>query len=748
MGEPMAGFGGELRRRREDAGLSLDKLAMRVPYSKSHLSKVETGGARADRALAEACDAALGTSGVLAALLADTVRSRGTSGFAGLPAVTRYFAGRADERARVGAALLEQHTGAAVCVLHGMAGVGKTALALRAAWDVEAQFPDGCLFFDLNSDTVEPAGVSSAEALGRLLHALGVPGEVIPRDTDGRANLYRDRLRGRRMLLVLDNVRSVSQVAPLLPAEPRCGVLITSRNRLNALDDAVHVPVDVLPAAPAIALFRDVGGPRVPAGDEVVARVVEYCGRLPLAVRIAAARFRGNPMWTSADFAARLADEAHRLPTLDDGERSVSAAFSLSYRDLPADQRRMLGLLCLHPGRDIPVRAAAALAGSSLPAAEHLLWSLCDAHLITARPGGYVGFHDLVRVFVTEQVLPALPVAEQDAALCRLLDLVLFQTAASDSLLSPHRYRPPVNLPDPPGVAERFTDAEAALAWLDAEWPSLVALCGLASAHGLHNRCWQLAFFLRDYFFHAKLWGPWTGTHQLALASARLAGDDLATAMTLNNLGMAHVDSGSPEAARDCYREALGLFSSLADEHGAANARSNLAWANLYLGDHSAALRDLKTALDFYRRTGATRNAAITLRGIALTEAEMGSLTDALSNAEQARDELRELELELDMAMALNCIAWIHFRAHRYPEAATFYQQAVEWGASSGMRYEVARAHTGLGNVAAAVRNHAKATELWSAAAESAADLSPVVVGEARARRGLESLASSAPEQE
>ncbi|MBV9445874.1 MAG: tetratricopeptide repeat protein [Streptosporangiaceae bacterium] len=738
MSEPPKGFGEELRSRRQTAGLSLAELATRIHYSKSHLSKVENGHTRPDRVFAEACDTALGASGALIALLTDDARPRGIIRFSGLPAATRYFVGRVEELTRIGAALLDQNTGAAVCVLHGMAGVGKTALALRAAWDVEAQFPDGCLFFDLNADTVGSTGVSSAEALDRLLHALGVFGEDIPRDTDGKANLYRDRLRGRRMLLVLDNIHSVRQVAPLLPAEPRCGVLITSRNSLNALDDAVHVPVDILPVAQAIALFRDVGGMRVPDDDEVVARIVEYCGRLPLAVRIAAARFRSNPTWMLCDFAARLADEAHRLRTLDDGERSVSAAFSLSYRNLSADQRRMFGLLSLHPGRDIAIRAAAALAGAGLPETEHLLRPLCDAHLIIQRPSGYVGFHDLVRVFATEYALPTLPAAEQDAAMCRLLDLVLFQTAASDSMLTPHRYQPPIDLPDLPDVAEGFTDKEEALAWLDAEWPSLVALCGVASAHGRHERCWQLAFFLRDYFFHAKLWAPWIVTHQLALTSARLAGDDRATAMTLNNLGIAHVDSGNPKAARNHYTEALRLFRSLADEHGAATARSNLAWANLYLGNHMAALRHLKIALDFYRSTGATRNAAITLRGIALTEAEMGSFTDALRDAEQAHDELRELELELDMAMALNCIAWIHFRANRYREAATFYERAVESGERIGSRHEVARAQTGLGNVAAVVRDHMKATELWSLAGKSMSNLSPVVVGEARARHSLE----------
>jgi tetratricopeptide (TPR) repeat protein len=182
----------------------------------------------------------------------------------------------------------------------------------------------------------------------------------------------------------------------------------------------------------------------------------------------------------------------------------------------------------------------------------------------------------------------------------------------------------------------------------------------------------------------------------------------------------------------------MRLCHSLADEPGAATTRSNLGWANLYLGNYTAALRQLKIALDFYQRNGVARNVAITLRGIALSEAEMGSFANALRHAEQARDEVRELDLELDMMMALNCIAWVHFRANRYQEAARHYAQVVELGERNGSQYEVARAQTGLGNVAAAMRDHTKAVELWSLAEGSTSSLRSKVVGETRTRRSLE----------
>ncbi len=710
--------------------MSLTALTARVHYSKSHLSKVENGHATANREFAVACDSVLGAGGALTALVAVPE----PVGFSGLPAVTSHFTGRDEELRRIDAVLVDGP--ATVCVLDGMAGVGKTALALRAAWTAEAHFPDGCLFLDLRGFTPGDSGSTGDDVLDRLLRMLGVPAEDAPRDEDGRANFYRDRLRGRRMLLVFDNVRSARQVMPLLPAEPRCRVLITSRNRLNALDDAAHVSVGMLSTPQAVELFRAVAGERVlSSGDDVVERIVEHCGRLPLAVRIAAARFRSSPMWTLPEFAARLADEAVRLSTLDDGERSVTAAFTLSYRGLAADQQRMFGLLALHPGREVGVHGAAALAGVGVAEAERLLARLHDAYLVTQRPGGYTGFHDLMRAFAIEHALPAVPVADRDAAVRRLCDLALATTAAIDELLVPQRYRPAFETADPPPVTEVFTDREAAVAWLDAEWPNLVALCGTASARGWHRTCWQLAFLLRDFFFRTKLWDAWIHTHRLAAAAARAAGDTNALAMTLNNLGMAHVDRGDLEAASEHYEEALALFRASADEHGTISALSNLAWVNLYLGDHAKALRDMGTALESYRRTGSRRNAAITLRGMALTETELGAFEDALRHGTQAHDEFVALGLDLDLAMALNCLAWTHFRAGNLDEAVTWYERAADTAARCGSSHEVARAETGLGNVAAGTGDHETAERLWTSASTN--NLDPLMVGEERARRSL-----------
>ncbi|WP_020670262.1 tetratricopeptide repeat protein [Amycolatopsis nigrescens] len=439
-----------------------------------------------------------------------------------------------------------------------------------------------------------------------------------------------------------------------------------------------------------------------------------------------------------------LITSKNRLNALDDlapvpvGEFSTAEAIDLSYQGLPEPQRRLFGLLALHPGRDIAAHSAAALAGLGVAEAGRLLGRLAAAHLIIQRHGGYWQFDELVRAFATGRVLAEVPRAEQDAAVTRLLDLALARTAACDELLAPQRYRPPpVPGGEAPEAAEGFAEWRTALSWLDLEWPNLVALCGLAALRGEYQRCWRLAFLLRDFFFRTKLWEPWIGTHQHAVASATAAGDTTALAMTLNNLGMAHADRGDLGTARGHYEQALALFREAGDEHGSTGALANLAWVNLYLGEHLAARRDLGIALEFHRRAGSARNVAITLRGIALAEVELGAFGDALRHAEQARDDF--LGVELDAAMSASCLAWVRYRAGQAAEAAACYRQAVSLGERGRSPFEVARAKTGLGNLAAAAGSGAEAAQLWAQADRLHPGINPVTVGEARARQAWQS---------
>ncbi|MFI0418817.1 helix-turn-helix domain-containing protein [Spongiactinospora sp. 9N601] len=743
MAKPSLVFGSELRRRREAAGISQGKYGQIIGCSKSWVSKVEAGKVAVTPEFAQKCDDALEADGALMKLVPQgkIKRSRRLSSgrLAGLPPSPQHFTGRCGELARL-AAFMESEHGANVCLLTGMAGAGKTALALHAAHEIGRSFPDGVAFFDFGAHTPGGTKLTDHSVLGDLLTLLNVSGEEMPSGRAGRANLYQSRLRGRRMLLVLDNVESSDQIRSLLPAELSCRVLVTSRNRLSSLDQAEHLPVDTLHMEEAIALFRSVGGERA-EGAEVglLSRLVEYCGRLPLAICIAAARFRGNPKWALEDFEAAFAEEeVSPMEAIDDGERSVQTAFAMSCDSLSEDQRRLLGLLALHPAHGIQIRSVAALMGVDQARARTLIDRLGNAHLVAYETADRVTMHDLLREFARDSVLTQIAGKDQDAAMLRLLDHNILLAESCGRFIEPHRHRASEISPGAATSSVGIADRSSAIKWFQAEWPALVALCRMAAARDLHKRCWRLAFALRDYFFLTKQWEPWIDTHRAAVASARAAGAHSMLAVALNSLGIAHTDQGDLASAVEHYQEALQLFGGLQDEHGQTNARSNLAWAALYLGEYDKALHELRTVLAAYRRLGNSRNAAITLRAIALVETELASYSEALEHALTARKEFCELGLPLDVVMSINCAAWVHFNAGDLQAAAALYQDAFESAERCGSRYEAARAMTGLANVSAASGRPREAAEQWARADALHQPLEPTVIGESRLRSWMQ----------
>jgi tetratricopeptide (TPR) repeat protein len=709
--------------------MSLTGLAASVHFTKGYLSKVENGKVRVNRDLAKACDQALSAGGELLAMVAESAfpARRSAGGIVGLPDGGRYFVGRETELEALSALLLGPGE-ARVGVVHGMAGAGKTALAVAAARRVASTFPDGCLFFDLRGHTPGAVELSPGEALHRLLRLLDVPADQLPADEDGLANLVRDQLRGRRMILVLDNVRSAEQIRAIVDGETSSRILVTSRGRLPALDDAWHFPVEVLPLDDAVRLLRSVAADHAPDDEEVATEIVRHCGQLPLAVRIVAARFVAGG-WTAAKLRDRLADETTRLGALEDGERSVATAFAVSYEALPGDQRRLLGLLALHPATAAETGAVEALAGLGPGEADRLVDRLHDAHLVVRDERGYVEFHDLMRTFAAKHALPQVDPDDREVAVRRLVEYLVALTVAADELTEPYRFRPATGLPAPSDAP--FSDADSALLWLGAQWPTLADVVDSAARHRLHDRCWQLAFVLRAFFFREKLFEPWIRTHERALEAARAAGDPSATGMILNNLGMAHLESGGVDDAVRFHRQAQEQFALAGDDRGATDALSSLAWARLYRGEAEPALADLTTVLGVYRRTGRTRNVVIALRGIALASVVLGRFPEALAAAREATE---LAQLPVDRAMSVNCEAWVHFRAGRWDDAERAYHRAAEVADDAGSEYERARALTGLGNTAAGRGDRGTAARWWAEAGEYRVTLNPAVLGEAEYR--------------
>ncbi|XVV17240.1 hypothetical protein ACQP2X_23535 [Actinoplanes sp. CA-131856] len=373
-----------------------------------------------------------------------------------LPRGRAAFTGRTAELDHLGAVL----TGGVIATIEGMAGVGKTELALHAAHRADRRAPfDQVLFVDLRGFHHDPAQppADPAAVLDGFLRLLGVPGHRMPHGLAARVALYRRRLHGSRVLVVLDNAAGADQVRPLVPGTPGSRTLVTSRRHLG-LSPAAGLTVGVFTPEEAVAHLTAA----LPGADPHVARrIARGCGYLPLALDLIAGHIRGTPGWTLAEHADRL-DERRHDHRLDSG---VELALSLSYRDLPEDRQRLMRLLALHPGHDFDAYAAAALTGTDPRAAEAGLAQLHGDHLLQPTGPSRYTFHDLVRAYAVAQARDHDPPGERRTALARMFGHYLATTAAAMNTLEPARARP---RPLPPGVpVPDLTSPGDAIAWLE-----------------------------------------------------------------------------------------------------------------------------------------------------------------------------------------------------------------------------------------------------------------------------------------
>lgn len=699
--------------RRDDAG-QVYQLVRRRLADEQGLDPGEQLRAAHQRALRSA-------GAVVAVRSAATPEAAGHRPISGLPRPDGHFTDREQELGQILDAI-GATSPAPVCALYGMGGTGKTALAVRAAHALSDAFPDGVIFLDLHGYAGRRDALTAAETLDRLVRRLRVDADRIPVDFDELVAFYHDLLDGRRLLLVLDNVHDAAQVRPALPRPGGCAAIVTSRRRLSALDDAVVQPLGVLEPADAMELFRAVAVGAVASSGEpgdVLRRIVDLCGRLPLAIRIAAARYRASQDYSLTELEAALSVESDRLGELEDDERSVTATFLVSLNDLPDPVARTFLLLGLHISGSFDAHSVAALADISEREAQRHLRQLSERHLVDDHGPGRFRLHDLVAVFARQHGSATVPEADRAAALHRLADYFLRTTDAADRRTTPHRYRMPLGLLDRPVAVPTLPDYDTALRWLTAENGNLVQACLGAAASGLDELCWQLAYALRGYYFLAKRWRPWMTTHEAALAAARRCGDRRAEAMIVNNLGLAYLEQHESRRAAEHYEQARELFREVGDEHGETNARANLAWLYYQDEDYEQFLNEMRPVLDFYRRTGADRNAAITRRGIGLAEAALGRTGEAIADLLGSLAEFERIGLRLDAAMTFNALGELHQWAGDTDRAVEAFEQAVAAALSSGSIFERARAQHHLGELAAAAGDGYEARRQWTLALEA-----------------------------
>ncbi|KAA2261382.1 tetratricopeptide repeat protein [Solihabitans fulvus] len=636
-----------------------------------------------------------------------------------LPADVATFVGRETEIAEL-AALLTQptpHT-MVITVIAGTAGVGKTALAVHWAHQIRERFPDGQLYVDFHGYASDPP-MAPTEALARFLRALGVPPTQVPVDLDEQSALYRSLLAGKHMLVLLDNVADVGQVRPLLPGTPTCVVMTTSRNDLrglSAMHDARRLSLDALTSGEAVDLLANmVGEDRVAAEPDAARAVTRLCGRLPLALRIAAANLADRPGLLLADAATELADgnPLRQLELPGDPELAVRSAFGHSYTRLDPASQRLFGLLGGLPGPDFSSAVVAAMAELSHQDAVRGLERLAVAHLIEVSTPGRYRFHDLLRHYARERVAADASV-EHDAAVGRLLDWYLQTAYRATGVLNPHQRRifelaPPATTFPP----LEFAGHEQALAWCETERANLVAAVRCAAEVGQGAIAWRLAASLWWFFLFRRHVRDWRDTHETGLAVARGLGDRYAEAWMLNGLGGALRELHEYDESVDCCRRARTISRDIGDRRGESANLHNLGEAHHRAGRFDEAVECCRQALSIRREVDDRWGEAADLTLLAELSRLLGRFDHALDHARSAVRLWREAGVRLGEAAGLNVIGEIHRAMGRFREAIDTYRQALAIRHTVGDQWGEGETLDNLGQALLRCGRVAEARDCW-----------------------------------
>ncbi len=639
-----------------------------------------------------------------------------------LPRDTAGFIGRERELARLLEELIASDGGVVgIYAIDGMAGVGKTTLAVHAAHRLAPSFPDGQLFLQLHAHTPGQRPVDPTDALASLLLTAGLAAQQIPPGLEDRAARWRDHVAGKKILLLLDDAAGHDQVRPLLPGTAGSVVLITSRRRLAALGDAAQISLDTLsPAEAAALLVRLSGRADMSAEDAAAGEITRLCGYLPLAIGMLASQLRHHPARTSAGLAAELLAARSRLALMHAENVSVSAAFGLSYADLAPGPQRLFRRLGLVPGPGIDGYAAAALDCTSLEAARRHLDELYDQHLLIESAPGRYQLHDLVREHA-RTLAAADDHGESGQAAGRLLDYYLHTAQAAGrhfNRWSSARSRP---RPDhPPALAPDVSVPGQAAAWLEAERANLHAAADFAAGSARSQHAVGLPAAMSGFLAARGHWDQSTALHRSALTAAHQAGDRLGEADTLAEIGAVQRDTGDYPAAAASLVQALAIYGDLGDGSSQAYALNELGFVYVLTGDYPAAAACYRRALALARDAGDRPAEGTSLIDLGTVQQLTGDYPAAAANLQQALALYRDLGHLLGEAHALNCLGVVQEETGDYEAAAASQQRALALCRDFGDLLDQARAlndlgmaEQGTGDFAAAAASHQQALALF-----------------------------------
>ncbi|MFI7142953.1 AfsR/SARP family transcriptional regulator [Streptomyces massasporeus] len=661
-----------------------------------------------------------------------------------LPPDLRCFVGREPALARATKLIRERRSAPNVLVIDGIPGIGKTALAVRLGHRLAAEFPDAQLYVDLRGFAADATPADPHDVLHGFLGALGVSQQRIPASADMRAALYRSVLAGRRVLIVLDNARDAGQVRPLLPGTPEAAVLVTSRSRLTTLATAhgAHLFTLEVPDRDEVtaAYLERVREFRTDAELEVVQDIVERCGRLPLAVAIAAARAAARPEQPLAQMAAELSNTRESLEGLSDDtlDNDVSGVFSWSYRTLSPQAARTFRLVSLHSGPDVTVDAVASLTGRPPHEVGAAMRELVRARLFTRSRNDRYWSHDLLLAYAAELNRRTDP--DRTVALERLHDHYHQTAHAAHLMLQPPT--PPL-APAPPltGVTpEPIADRTAAAAWFTAEHKVLRAIVEGASKRGEATTAWRLALLMQLFYQCDGRWHEWADVMRTALEVARRAGDTEGVARTEHSLAGALMRLDDTDEALRHIDSARDHFQKLGSTRELAHVLKSTGAIHSTRGEHAAAHRCLEQALKLIHTDDQPGLKAATLVWAGHSRLNLADAGKATSLAQEALKICRETGNVISEAASLRLLAMVRRVGGDSARAVALQENCLELLRLVGNRTDVAEGLMELGDMRLDAGDAVGARRAWGEilACAGSFDDTPLV---SRAQERLRKLA-------
>ncbi|MGA5702694.1 BTAD domain-containing putative transcriptional regulator [Peterkaempfera bronchialis] len=568
-----------------------------------------------------------------------------------------------------------------VAAVDGVAGVGKSALAIHVSHRVAERYPDGQLYINLQGAAAAGAvPLTPHEVLVRWLPQFGVPGSEVPVETGAASARWRSLLAGRRLLLVLDDACSAEQVRPLLPAEHGCAVVVTSRSVLSTLDGAEFVHLEPPSEPEAVALLGRLAGEERLACDPAAARaVVGYCERLPLLVRIVAARLASRPGWSVRAIADRLAQEHQRLNELQVGELSVRASLAVSLREAGDEGTRVFALLAVVDATEIDLPLAASLAGLSSTDAEEVLEQLVDARLVDSPEPGYYRMHDVVRLYAREQASLHVAATEREAVRRRVVDHYLSLAGQASRLLDPEEWAA-VGAASPIVHPAGFTlaDRPTACAWIDFAAPHLpVFMAGLANHPELAADIARCALDAYPALVIRDRWSELIRLSTVGVQAARSSVQPVLEARARNVLGLAYGQTGQFAESLAEFGHALGLWEELGERQQMARASNNLGVLARLRDDLPEAVRCHERSILLFQEAGDSNGQARALTNLGVVHQRLGDHDRAITAHARAAEAFRALGDQYRLGLVLGDLAEAVRLAGRLRESLGRYQDSL-----------------------------------------------------------------------